>query len=225
MTFGASPNSLTAPAFFTAGTYIILGRLIKLFGHGVSPLGPNTYLYVFFSIDTVSLIIQAVGGGIAASGLDKPGSDTTNGTNAMIAGIVFQLASVLVFSALMAWVIYQTNKKQIPALTDTKVRWVIAATGFSVLCVVIRSIYRTIEMLQGWRGYLMTNERFFIALDGALMVACVVVFNIASPGWSEGAVTWGGRAEEGRKMAGRKLDKEVVAESGPEMVEQDSDRA
>jgi hypothetical protein len=119
----------------------------------------------------------------------------------------------------MALVIYRTSKKQVAALSDGRVRWIIAATVFSVICVVIRSIYRTVEMLQGWRGNLMTNEKYFIALDGTLMVASVVVFNIASPGWSEGAVTWGGRAEQGRKMAWPGSEQYIAAESGNEMTE------
>jgi len=54
----------------------------------------------------------------------------------------------------------------------------------SVVLIVIRSIYRTIELLQGWTGYLITTERYFIVLDGAMMVGAVGVFNIARPGWA-----------------------------------------
>lgn len=59
----------------------------------------------------------------------------------------------------------------------------LGAMIFSVLCIYVRSIYRTIELLQGWRGYLITHEKYFIALDGAMMVAAVAVFNIIHPGW------------------------------------------
>jgi hypothetical protein len=52
-----------------------------------------------------------------------------------------------------------------------------------VLCIYVRSIYRTIELLQGWKGYLITHEEYFVALDGAMMVAAVVVFNVVHPGW------------------------------------------
>lgn len=58
-----------------------------------------------------------------------------------------------------------------------------AAMIFSVLCVYVRSIYRTIELAQGWDGYLITTQRYFIALDGAMMVAAVAVFNVFHPGW------------------------------------------
>ena len=54
------------------------------------------------------------------------------------------------------------------------------------MMIVIRGIYRTIEMLEGWHGYLITTESYFIALDGSMMMLAVVVFNFISPGWSEG---------------------------------------
>lgn len=53
----------------------------------------------------------------------------------------------------------------------------------SVLCIYIRSIYRTIELLQGWSGYLITHQSYFVALDGAMMVIAVGVFNFVHPGW------------------------------------------
>ena len=57
-----------------------------------------------------------------------------------------------------------------------------AATMLSVTCVMIRGVYRSIELLQGWTGYLIENERFEIALDGAMIVAAVAVFNFCNPG-------------------------------------------
>jgi O-antigen/teichoic acid export membrane protein len=111
----------------------------------------------------------------------------------MVAGIVFQLASILVFTTFFIYVLYRAKNLGIQHLNNPRVRWIVAATAFSVTCVVIRSIYRTIEMLQGWRGYLMTTERYFIALDGSLMVAAVAIFNVINPGWSEGATSWGSR--------------------------------
>ncbi|KAI9744735.1 MAG: hypothetical protein M1818_001660 [Claussenomyces sp. TS43310] len=202
-----------APAFFTAGTYVILGRLIKLFGPGVSPIAASTYLYIFVSIDVVSLVMQAVGGGIAASALSDSSASIAPGNDAMIAGIVFQLASILVFSLLAGYVIYRAKKLQIAALDNSKVRWVISATAFSVLCVVIRGIYRTIEMLEGWRGYLITTQRYFIVLDGCLMILAVAVFNVINPGWSEGATTWSSRRFSADDMEKGPVEQSVVSES------------
>jgi len=176
---------IIAPTFFTAGIYVILGRLIRSFGRAVSPISAAAYLYIFCTADVVSLVVQAVGGGMAAIAYEKnPPADTANGTHIMVAGILFQLASILVFVGLFTVVIMRALKSRGEVLTQTKIKWIIAATVLSVMVIVTRSIYRTIELLQGWSGYLITTERYFIALDGAMMVLAVGIFNIARPGWS-----------------------------------------
>jgi len=102
----------------------------------------------------------------------------------MVAGILFQLASIAVFSFLFTWVILKALRSHGEVLRQRKIQYIIAATVFAVIVIVIRSIYRTIELLQGWSGYLITTERYFIALDGAMMVLCVGVFNIVQPRWA-----------------------------------------
>jgi hypothetical protein len=114
----------------------------------------------------------------------NPPQDTANGTHIMVAGILFQLASILVFVSLFVVVIFRTLRTKGEFLTQRRVQWIIAAMVLSVVLIVTRSIYRTIELLQGWSGYLITTQRYFIALDGAVMVGAVGVFNIARPGWS-----------------------------------------
>lgn len=122
---------------------------------------------------------------MAAIAYEKnPPADTASGTHIMVAGILFQLASILVFVSLFTVVIMRALRSRGEILTQRKIQWVIAATVFSVVVIVTRSIYRTIELLQGWSGYLITTERYFIALDGAMMILAVGVFNIARPGWS-----------------------------------------
>jgi hypothetical protein len=53
--------------------------------------------------------------------------------------------------------------------------------------VVIRSIYRTIELTEGWTGFLIKHESYFIGLDGVMMVIAVGVFNIVQPRWADGS--------------------------------------
>jgi uncharacterized membrane protein len=114
----------------------------------------------------------------------NPPKNTDNGTHIMVAGILFQLASILVFVSLFALVIRRTLKSKANLLNQRKVQWIIAAMVLSVVLIVTRSIYRTIELLQGWSGYLITTQRYFVALDGAMMVGAVGIFNIARPGWA-----------------------------------------
>lgn len=146
-------------------------------------LKPSLYLWIFCTCDIVSLVIQAIGGGMASAEADKVNGNTATGTNIMVAGIIFQLVSITIFVVCAVdFVIRTMRHKLLQSLTGSIVP-LLGAMIFSVLCIYVRSIYRTIELLQGWRGYLITHEEYFVALDGAMMVAAVVVFNVVHPGW------------------------------------------
>jgi hypothetical protein len=54
------------------------------------------YLWIFCTCDVLSLVIQAIGGGMASSESDQ-NEDTKPVTDIMVAGIIFQLVSITVF--------------------------------------------------------------------------------------------------------------------------------
>ncbi|EWC48745.1 hypothetical protein DRE_00050 [Drechslerella stenobrocha 248] len=166
-----------APAFFTGGIYYILKQVIDITGRQYSLIKPSLYLWIFVTVDILSLAIQAAGGGLASSASDQPDGDTATGTHIMVGGVIFQMASITVFCIL--YVIFLWKSRNIRL--EKTIMWVTYATMLSVSCIYIRSIYRTIELLQGWDGYLITTERFFIALDGAMMVIAVGVYNFVHP--------------------------------------------
>ncbi|MCJ1485032.1 hypothetical protein MMC06_005205 [Schaereria dolodes] len=169
---------IIAPCFFTAGCYVILSRLIPIFGRNTSPLSPKLYLWIFCTCDLISIVIQAIGGGLASSASNSvPPANTHPGTATMVGGIVFQMFSIAIFTALFALVLFNARHNVI----SHNIKLVVAATTFAIILIFIRSVYRTIELSQGWSGYLIINERFFIALDGALMAAAVIVFNVVNP--------------------------------------------
>jgi len=173
---------IIAPTFFTAGVYVLLGPLIIIFGRSSSILSPKLYLWIFCTCDVLSLVIQAIGGGMASTASSN-GTDTKPGTDTMVAGILFQLGSITIFAFFAVDFLHRTmRQKVLHTMTGTVVP-LLAAMVFSITCIYIRSIYRTIELLQGWKGYLITNERFFIALDGTMMVLAVAIFNFIHPGY------------------------------------------
>ncbi|KAL8717124.1 MAG: hypothetical protein Q9225_005606 [Loekoesia sp. 1 TL-2023] len=187
-----------SPALFAAGIYIILGYIIHIFGLHTSPLTAKQYLWVFCTIDFFSLLLQAIGGGMASAAGSEPDGNVKPGTDTMIAGIVFQLISNLVFACLFASVLAKTcqtgkgilnvddlstSQTERPATTTKRLRILAGATTISTLALIARGVYRSIELIQGWRGYLITTKRYFIGLDGALMVIAVSVFVFANPHW------------------------------------------
>jgi hypothetical protein len=52
----------------------------------------------------------------------------------------------------------------------------------STLCIVTRCVFRVAELSHGWSGHLMKVQRYFIGLEGAIIVAAVFFLNVFHPG-------------------------------------------
>lgn len=88
-----------APAFIMAGIYFLYAQTLVIHGRQYSFLKPLWYSYIFISWDVTSLVIQAIGGGIASSANDTDTSDI--GVNILIAGVCIQIAGMTVFLVLL----------------------------------------------------------------------------------------------------------------------------
>jgi hypothetical protein len=79
-----------APAFLAAGVYLVLKHVVIQFGESWSRLRPRWYTYIFIACDLSSLVMQSVGGALAATA--EPGDKLLDiGTDVMVAGIVWQV--------------------------------------------------------------------------------------------------------------------------------------
>lgn len=173
--FGFHELTSTAPCFFSAAIYYILGQMITQYGRCYSLISARMYLAIFISFDILSIVIQAVGGASASkAGAEDPPGNTKPGTHIMMAGIIIQLVSMSAFGLL--WLIFLWRARAVPIS-----RVLLGVTTFSAFCIIVRNFYRAIELSQGWSGYLITHEVYFAVLDGALMVMSVGVFNIFFP--------------------------------------------
>lgn len=168
---------IIAPTFFAAGLYVLLGTLITQLGRETSALSPAMYAIVFCTCDVISLVVQAVGGALASNESGKIDGNTKPGTNIMVAGIAFQLATMTLFAGLVLDFLRRVRRRVLPRA----VKLVLLALAVSFVMIYIRSIYRTVELAQGWTGYLIEREGFFIGLDAALMFVAVGVFLIFDP--------------------------------------------
>ncbi|CCG84832.1 protein of unknown function [Taphrina deformans PYCC 5710] len=158
---------LIAPALFSAALYILLGILIQK-APKYSALSPRTYIIVFCSIDFLSLLIQAVGGGIASSA--NTNAESLKGSYIVVGGVFVQLAGMTAFTILGTQFLVKSVRHGVRF--DTQV---LVAAIFATVLIFIRNIYRAIELLQGWNGHINTTEGYLIGLDGVSMVLCMML--------------------------------------------------
>jgi len=182
--------SLTlAPAYYAAGIYLCLSRLVTIYDSSISRLRPINYTRLFIGCDIISLSLQGAGGGLASTSASD-NQPTTTGNNVMIAGLGFQVLTLglfMVLSAEFAFRVYKGDKSsRNPLYVDLRSRKrfkaFIGALILSTTCIMIRSIYRLIEMSQGWSGTLQKNETYFFILEGVMVIIAVGAL-LLHPGW------------------------------------------
>ena len=102
-----------APSFLAACIYLTLKHLVLFFGPEHSILRPRLYPWIFIGCDIGSIVLQAIGGGVAAAATNNIKLlDTGNGL--IIAGIAFQVATMSVCGlfCLIYYIKYQKAKKR-----------------------------------------------------------------------------------------------------------------
>lgn len=171
------------PSLVAAAIYLTLKHFVLYCGPQYSPLKPRLYPWIFIGCDIGSIVLQACGGGIAASGGNSNIKLLNAGNNLIVTGIAFQVATMAGCGLLIVFYIwryrkgapvkgqvneksnYQLSKEQgTVSLGKVKLFGVVVSVAY--LTVLIRCIYRLPEMAGGWGNPLMRNEKEFLLLDG-----------------------------------------------------------
>lgn len=202
---------LVAPALFAASIYIILGRIILLTdGEEHSAIRQKWLTKLFVGGDVLSFLLQGGGGGIQAAGtLELLHTGEKIIIAGLFVQLAFFGLFIFV-AALFHWRLVRANPKHpqrgftvLPTttaasrrltesstapLSQNKVdihslpwkRYIITLYAAAAL-IMIRSVFRVIEYLQGNNGYLMRHEVFLYVFDGTLMLGVVILFNFVHP--------------------------------------------
>ncbi|KAI9694267.1 MAG: hypothetical protein M1820_009070 [Bogoriella megaspora] len=176
------------PAFLSGSIYICLGRIININGVNLSRFSPRTYAMVFVACDLLSLILQAAGGGIAATA-DTPDSSNT-GKNVMIAGLVFQVFSLLLFLAFWGEFALrvrkageaQKNTDYASLRASRYFHWFQYSLLAATILILIRSIFRVVELQGGFDGTVANNEASFMVFEGPMIILAVGALTVCHPG-------------------------------------------
>ncbi|KAG5417734.1 RTA1 [Candida metapsilosis] len=170
---------LIGPTLILASTYMIFCELAKSLRAESYSVIPLKYLAkVFVTGDIVSLFVQANGGG-----LQVMDSLRTIGRALVITGVVLQLAFFTVFCYVFVSFtikilrnptkVAQTLSQVFPRIGNWKHG--IVVLSFSCIFLMIRSVYRCVEMIEGHNGLLQSSEIYLWCLD-TVMVQLAIYF-------------------------------------------------
>ncbi|KAF8230781.1 RTA1 like protein [Tricholoma matsutake] len=185
-----------APTFIVAANFVILGHIIKRVGPQYSRIPPRMYTIVFTTADAFTLAIQGAGGGIAGSNAGNH-AKANNGAHIMLAGICVQLSIMLVY-AVVATEFFMRYANDSPirearrsseSLTASKrgpmsgnLRLMASALILSTVLLLVRNLYRVVELTNGWNGRIISTELYFNVLDGTMIVIAMYTINLVHPG-------------------------------------------
>lgn len=171
---------LVAPALYAATIYMELGRIVTLIDGEDHTLISRRWMTKTFVIgDVLSFVLQGGGGGYQASGTLEA-LDT--GSKIIIVGLFVQLIFFGFF--LVVAVNFHLRIRRSPTgRSRGGIHWekqmkLLYATGFLIM---VRSVFRAVEYLQGFDGYLLSREFYLYIFDALLMVVVMILFNIFHP--------------------------------------------
>jgi hypothetical protein len=171
----------------SASIYLCLSRIINLYSPSpahISRFAPKTYTIVFMSCDLFSLILQAAGGGIAAT--TNSYSELQDGTHIMVAGLSFQVFSLLLFMLLCLDFLFALRRtppsNPSPVTTTRRFKFFLHALALATICIFIRSVFRVAELSDGFGGALANQQVTYMVLEGAMIVLACSALTAWHPG-------------------------------------------
>ena len=195
---------LVAPALFSASIYMILGYIIlALDAEQHSPIRERWLTKIFVIGDILSFLVQGAGAGQLAR---ADSHAQTSGKYIIVGGLILQLLFFGLFVAVSAIFNHRIRRQPLPrSMPDNGIHW---RTHMHILYIVsvlimIRSLFRLVEFLQGYAGYLLSHEVYLFIFDAALMFIVVVAFNLKHPSAVRNILT-------GRKAVGILKMKNVI---------------
>ncbi|KIP04558.1 hypothetical protein PHLGIDRAFT_109410 [Phlebiopsis gigantea 11061_1 CR5-6] len=175
-----------SPCGFIAAEYVLLGWLARWLNADCHLLIPPSKITLVFVLSDVSTFLtQAAGGGISASG----GSNASMGAKIVLVGLILQLVLFVFFTLVFARFIHRVYNYE-PSIwsRDRNEKWynnwrTLALIMFiSQIGVIVRSVYRCIELSEGHAGPFTRTEIYLFVLDLAPLLVAIGVYIPFWPG-------------------------------------------
>ncbi|KAK6839933.1 hypothetical protein PG987_005799 [Apiospora arundinis] len=175
---------LLSPALFSASIYVVLGRIVKLTDGDAHVVIKNRYITkTFVTGDLICLFLQCAAGGLMGGSRANPALYKI-GNGVIIASLILQLIWFALFVVLAS--LFHRSMRMVPTAEARRpdVRWQSYLCTLYIVSffVMVRSLFRAIEYIEGSEGFLQRSEALFYVFDSLLMVLAVVYLHWKHPG-------------------------------------------
>ncbi|KAJ9616651.1 hypothetical protein H2200_000370 [Cladophialophora chaetospira] len=169
------------PVFFSAAIYVLLAQIVEYISVKHSRFAPKWIYWIFIPCDILSLILQAVGG--AMSSTSNGSSDA--GVNIALAGLCFQVATLVAFAALCVDYAIRSRSVWMAARLPRRLTIFIGFLTAATILILLRCCYRVYELSEGYSrdSEALRDETLFIALESVMVVLSAFCLVGAHPGF------------------------------------------
>jgi hypothetical protein len=171
------------PPVLAATIYMSLGRLIlALDAREYSLINPRWLTVIFVTIDVVCILTQLTGASLPVTHIANAESLSKN---LLMAGLIAQLVALLFFVTVCLKVHLQLSKRPIAiAASNPALRWqkYFMAIEAATVILLVRTIVRTAEFVQGTTGFVASHEVFIYLFDAVLILSVMLLLLAVHPG-------------------------------------------
>lgn len=129
----------------------------------LSRIKPHFISWIFIICDIISLILQALGGALSVVSTTK--EDIDRGVDISLAGLIFQVVTLVTFCALFADYLISCRKLQSFKEIWHTMGFFLSSMFVSIVLILLRCAYRIAELQNGYFSELFREETLFIALE------------------------------------------------------------
>ncbi|SPJ81554.1 related to 7-aminocholesterol resistance protein [Fusarium torulosum] len=173
---------LAGTPFLAATIYMSLRRIATaLDSQHLSFISLRWLTKLYVLIDIGCIASQFIGAIIPASG---DADAIAKGRTILIAGLVVQLGALSIFILTSLYLYIRVRQETGPFLDSSLVRWrrYFRTIEAVTTIMIIRSIVRAVEYLQGPDGFVLGHEVFIYLFDASLMFLVMLLFLVIHPG-------------------------------------------
>lgn len=169
---------LVAPSLSAATIYMLFGKMLVLLRCTNLSIIPSRYNTKFFVAgDILSFFVQSGGGALMSKG-----KSITTGTNVVIAGLFIQIVFFGFFLLTELKFAFKVNSVVFSSGRTTNTWKTLNYTLlFTSLLILIRSVVRVVEFIQGFDGYIAKHEIYIYVFDAVPMFLVLLAFIVTMP--------------------------------------------
>jgi hypothetical protein len=152
--------------------------MVVIDGAAKSLVKPRWLTAIFVIGDVVSFLVQCGGGVLLTS--DDP-DKVSQGQDIVLVGLYVQIVFFGFFILNSLLFLFRISRH--PTILSANVPWKrhFGTMFVASVLILIRSIYRVVEYVQGKGGELMTHEAYLYGLDAFVMLLAMITFHVFHP--------------------------------------------